>query len=188
MTLRRPAAIHVCALRHVDDVARQIGASHLVSAITADLQPATPASVSADRHLKLDMHDITEARPGAVEPCADHVVQLLDFVRRWDREAPLLIHCHAGISRSTAAAFITLCALNSDAPESAIAWAIRQSSDTAIPNRLFVSLADATLGREGRMLAALRGMGPNRVALECVPFSVAAHHPSAATGDRNQAA
>jgi predicted protein tyrosine phosphatase len=124
----------------------------------------------------LDMHDVTEALPGYLPPSAAHVAELIDFVQDWDRKAPLLIHCFAGISRSTAAAYIALCILNPRTPEEAIARALRRSSDTAIPNRRFVGLADELLGREGRMLSALGRMGKNRVAFECVPFSVASHH------------
>ena len=170
------ASIHVCALRHIPDVLRATGASHLVSAINADLAPATPAGLTVDRHLKLDMHDIIEPCDGACPPDHEHVGQLIEFVHSWDREAPLLIHCYAGLSRSTAAAFITLCALNPQAPEARIAQALRKASDTAVPNRRFVSLADRFLKRDGRMLAALESMGPNRLAVECVPFGVEGHH------------
>jgi len=112
---------------------------------------------------------------------------MIDFVHEWDRTAPMLIHCFAGISRSTAAAYIAMCALNPRTPEEAIARALRRSSDTAIPNRRFVALADDLLGREGRMVAALRSMGKNRAALECVPFSIASHH-FLHTGGRDRAA
>lgn len=172
MVLQRSAAIHVCALAHVPVVAEEIGASHLVSAINADLSPKTPVSIACDRHLKLDMHDIVEAQPGAAPPNAEHAARLVDFVQGWDKKAPLLIHCFAGLSRSTAAAFIALCALNPRVPEETIARALRRSSDTAVPNRLFVAQADALMRREGRMLAALSDMGRHKPAIECVPFSV----------------
>ena len=187
MTLNRSAPIHVCALAHIVDVVEATGASHLVSAINADLLPETPASIAVERHLKLDMHDIVEVLPGAWPPSAMHVEELIDFVHEWDRTAPMLIHCFAGISRSTAAAYIAMCALNPRTPEEAIARALRRSSDTAIPNRRFVALADDLLRREGRMVAALRSMGRNRAALECVPFSIASHH-ALQTGGRDRAA
>lgn len=171
-------AIHVCALRHVPEMATKTGALHLVSVIDAPLQPATPASISQERHLKLDMHDIIEARPDATPPSIEHVTQLIDFAHDWNRQGPLLIHCFAGLSRSTAAAYITLCTLNPATPEAVIARALRRSSDTAVPNRLFVTLADTALKREGRMVAALDKMGRNRAALECIPFKVSAHHAS----------
>ncbi len=176
MQVRPSASVHVCALRHIPEVIAQTGASHLISAINADLIPATPPGLNAEHHLKLDMHDIIEMQQGATAPAEEHVGQLIEFVRGWDRQAPLLIHCYAGLSRSTASAFITLCALNPGAPEKAIALALRRASDTAVPNRRFVGLADAFLKRDGRMVAALDCMGPNRIAHECVPFGVAGHH------------
>jgi predicted protein tyrosine phosphatase len=188
MTVQRSAAVYVCALAHVADVAEDIGASHLVSAINVDLLPPTPEAIAPDRHLKLDMHDITETQPAAKPPSREHVVQLLDFVHGWDRKAPLLVHCFAGISRSTAAAFITLCALNPRASEETIARVLRRSSDTAMPNRLFVAHADDLMRREGRMLAALNCMGRNKPALECVPFALASEHRPAQTGGRDRAA
>jgi len=181
MKVRYPATVHVCALRHIPEVLERTGARHLVSAINADLAPATPASLAPANHLKLDMHDIIEVREGSLAPAEEHVSELLDFVHRWDRQAPLLIHCYAGLSRSTAAAFITLCALNPELPEVVIAVALRRASDTAVPNRRFVTLADRMLDRQGRMLAALEAMSPHRPALECTPFGVHGLHAGAGT-------
>jgi predicted protein tyrosine phosphatase len=177
----RAASVHVCSLRHVPTVIERIGARRLVSAINAELLPDTPPAIAPEHHLKLDMHDINEAALGATAPATRHVADLLDFVRGWDQEAPLLIHCFAGLSRSTAAAFITLCALNPDTPEEIIARALRRSSDTAVPNRLFVTLADRALRRQGRMVGALACMGPNRMVIEGSPFAVDARH-----GDEDQ--
>jgi len=174
MTIQQLASIHVCALRHVPEMVERTGARHLVSAINADFLPVTPATISRDCHLKLNMHDIIEAQPSSTAPASDHVTELLDFVQSWDKQAPILIHCFAGLSRSTAAAFISLCALNPRTPEKTIARALRRSSDTARPNRLFVAHADRALRRDGRMVAALYSMGQNRTAYECIPFGIEA--------------
>ena len=188
MTIQKLASIHVCALRHVPEMVERTGARHLVSAINADFLPVTPATISRDRHLKLDMHDIIEAQPGSTAPATDHVIKLLDFVQSWDRQAPILIHCFAGLSRSTAAAFISLCALNPHTPETTIARALRRSSDTASPNRLFVAHADRALRRQGRMVAALNSMGQNRIAYECIPFGIEALHEATKIKTAPQAA
>lgn len=172
MTLRRPATVHVCGLRHVPEMAARTGARYLVSAIDAALQPPTPGSIPPHLHLKLDMHDIVEEQVGQTPPAAEHVRRLIEFVHDWDGRGPLLVHCFAGISRSTAAAFTTLCALNPETPEEHIALAIRRSSDTALPNRRFVTFADQALRREGRMIAAVAKMGQHRAAYECVPFQI----------------
>src|SRR5262245_19602182 len=102
------ALVHVCALRHVPAMMEQTGARHLISAIDGDLQPVTPKGLAAERHLRLDMHDVVEAAPGATLPASEHVLRLVEFVTGWDRLEPMLIHCFAGLSRSTATAFITL--------------------------------------------------------------------------------
>jgi predicted protein tyrosine phosphatase len=91
-------------------------------------------------------------------------------VRGWDRGSPLVVHCFAGISRSTAAAFVSVCALNPDREELAVARALRDASSTACPNLRIVALADAVLGRGGRMVAAIDAIGRGGYATEGVPF------------------
>jgi predicted protein tyrosine phosphatase len=93
-------------------------------------------------------------------------------VRGWDRGAPLVIHCYAGVSRSTASAFAAACALNPHREEIVIARQIRAASPIASPNRLIVSLADKALGREGRMLRALDAIGPAWMMVEGQPFRI----------------
>ena len=116
------------------------------------------------------MDDITEPMDGFVAPSDAHIAQVLDFVRGWDRSAPLVIHCWAGVSRSTASAFAAACALNPHRDEMEIARKIRAASPIASPNRLIVSLADKALGREGRMLRALDDIGPATMMVEGKPF------------------
>jgi predicted protein tyrosine phosphatase len=97
---------------------------------------------------------------------------VLGFVRGWDRHAPLVIHCYAGISRSTASAFAAVCMLNPHRDEVSIARQIRLVSPIAAPNRLIVALADKALGREGRMLHALDQMGPGSLTVVGRPFRI----------------
>ena len=94
-----------------------------------------------------------------------HVESLLDFLDRWEQARPLVIHCFAGVSRSTAAAFIALCALT-PRPESEIARELRRLSPSATPNPRLVALADALLSREGRMSRAIESIGRGRDCFE----------------------
>ena len=107
---------------------------------------------------------------GYTIPCDEHVTALITFVRGWERATPLVLHCYAGISRSTAGAFISACALNPDRDEATIAQAIRESSKTAAPNIMLVGHADRILGRKGRMMAAVEALGPGLPSLEGHPF------------------
>ena len=61
----------------------------------------------------------------------DQIADLLRFVKRWDRRTPLVVHCYMGISRSTASAYASVCALNPDRSETDIAQSLRQASPTA---------------------------------------------------------
>ncbi|HEX3709390.1 MAG TPA: protein tyrosine phosphatase, partial [Pseudolabrys sp.] len=98
--------------------------------------------------------------------------RLIDFVGGWDRAAPMVVHCFAGISRSTAGAYVAACALNPRRNERDIAWAIRRASPTAQPNARIVSIADMLLGRDGRMVEAIETLGPADPALEGHPFRI----------------
>jgi predicted protein tyrosine phosphatase len=169
----RPSSrIHVCPLSAVPLVVANCAASHLITCLKDHVLVETPAAISPVNHMRLHIDDIAEPMDGKVAPDADHVAQLLEFALAWDRQGPMVIHCWAGISRSTAAAFITLCALNPEAPEARIARMLREASPTAYPNRLMVRLGDAALGRSGRMLAAVEAIGRGEVASEAVPFSL----------------
>ena len=64
----------------------------------------TPESIPPERHLRINVHDIVEPAEGAIAPASDHISDMLAFARGWDRKDPFLVHCWAGISRSTAAA------------------------------------------------------------------------------------
>lgn len=162
--------IHVCSLNRLADTVAQTRASHVVTLINAGTPVARPPTVLADNHLFLGMHDIVEPMDGYAAPAEAQVDELLAFVRRWDRQAPLVIHCFAGVSRSTAAAYIAACALSPERGEAAIAAELRAGSPTATPNRRLVAFADARLGRQGRMLAAIDGIGRGTDCAEGVPF------------------
>ena len=164
--------IHVCSLAALPDTVKATGASHVLTVMAKVDQVVRPESVLEANHLKVSMDDITEQIDGFVAPCDSHIEQVLSFVRAWDRTAPLVVHCYAGISRSTASAFAAVCALNPHRDEVAIARQIRAASPIASPNRLIVSLADKALGRDGRMLRALDEMGPGSMTAEGRPFRI----------------
>jgi predicted protein tyrosine phosphatase len=136
--------------------AGEIGARHAVTLINGPMMAdiVTPTAIAAGDHLRLIMNDINRPAEGLIAPEAEHVERFLAFLDRWDRESPLLIHCHAGISRSPAAVFAALCSINPDASEHDLAQRLRAASPAAKPNRLIVRLADEVLGRNGRMIAA----------------------------------
>jgi predicted protein tyrosine phosphatase len=164
--------IHVCSLAALPETVRATGASHVLTVMANIDQVQRPASVLEANHLKVSMDDITQEMDGFLAPSQEHIERVLNFVRSWDRGAPLVVHCYAGISRSTASAFAAACMLNPHRNEIEIARQIRARSPIASPNRLIVTLADKALGRDGRMLRALDEMGPGSMTMEGRPFRV----------------
>lgn len=161
---------HVCSLARLHDTVAQTRASHVVTLINTGSLVQRPASIRSDRHLFVSVSDIVEPLEGHIVPAEEHVRMLLDFVRAWDRANPLVFHCWAGVSRSTAAAFISTCVLSPHRDEAEIADALRQASPTATPNAKFVALADDLLGRRGRMVAAIQAIGRGADCMEGTPF------------------
>ena len=171
-----PETILVSPLSLVQTTVTTARVSHLVTLINGETLIDTPVSIGQDRHLRLAMNDISEPRDGLVVPTEGHVAKLIEFATAWDQQAPLLIHCWAGISRSTAGAFVALCALNPRTDEHSLARALRRASPTAYPNRRIVALADNVLGRGGRMSAAVDHIGRGVLAEEGKVFSLPARH------------
>jgi predicted protein tyrosine phosphatase len=162
--------IHVCSLARLYETVGQTRARHVVTLLKQTDRVVWPAGLAPDNHLILGMDDIVAPIDGYVHPADEHILQLIDFARAWDRTAPMVVHCYAGISRSTAGAFVAACALNPARSELAIAQAIRSASASAMPNARIVALADRALDRNGRMIAAIETIGPGEMAYEGSPF------------------
>src|SRR5271165_3027066 len=158
--------LHVCSLALIDETVARTGARSLVTLLSPGTEVSRPATIAPERHLYLAISDIIAPNPGEVLPDREHLDDLLDFVRDWDRAEPMVIHCFAGVSRSTAAAFIAACALNPARDEFAVARALRAASPTATPNARLVALADHALERGGRMTAAIVEIGRGKECFE----------------------
>ena len=144
--------------------------SHVVTMLAPDTPHDAPRGIAMERHLRLYFHDIVQQMDGHVPPRAADAERLIAFLKDWDREKPMLIHCWAGISRSTAAAYTALCLFRPQADEEELAWELRDASPSATPNRLIVSFTDHILGRDGRMVKAIEKIGRGVDAYEGTPF------------------
>jgi predicted protein tyrosine phosphatase len=162
--------VQVCSLARLPRTVADINASHVLTLINAQTPVTRPASIPEDQHLYIAMSDIIEPLDGHIIPAEEHVRKLLTFVKTWSKTQPMVIHCYAGVSRSTAAAMITACVLNPDRDERDVADIIRERSPTATPNLRLVAVADQILGRQGRMVAAAEKIGRGEDCFEGVPF------------------
>lgn len=162
--------IYVCSMTKVAETVARARATRLVTLLNDGTPFERPVNIVAANHLFLSMNDIVREEEGLVAPATEHVETLLAFVREWDRAAPLVINCLAGVSRSTAAAYITAAALAPGRSEAELAQTLRRLSPSATPNARLVAHADAILGRNGRMVAAIDAIGRGADAFEGTPF------------------
>jgi predicted protein tyrosine phosphatase len=114
------------------------------------------------RRTTLRFHDVIDPGPGLTLPTEAHVAEILAFGDALAAEADaglerhLLVHCHMGISRSSAAMLSLMSQMHPHEPEDALFARLRQIRPQAWPNSLMVGYADDLLGREGRLMSALR--------------------------------
>ena len=150
--------IFVCPLSKLSEAVTIRKPARVVSILDpgSEFPKLGPAFVG--RHLCLEFHDIHLPTLDHVMPAASHIDRLLRFLNRWDPHETLLIHCRAGIGRSTAAAYIAACYHNPNTDEQTIAAALISASPTARPNKTLIRIADNAMSRKGRMLAAMENV------------------------------
>ncbi len=113
----------------------------------------------ADRHLLL--YVARESCAASLSRAArDRARDLVRFAKGWDGQGDILIHCNRGVARSTAAAFIILCAREPETAEAALMKRLRAAAPHADPCPLLIDYADEILGRDGRMADALDDTAP----------------------------
>ncbi len=151
--------IVVCPLSRVAEMVARHAPDRVVSVLDPGFAFPMLGVAYRGRHLHLRFHDIHLAADGQVLPTMSHARELVAFLDRWNSEAPLLVHCRAGIGRSTATAFIAACLHNPHADERNIARELRRASSLARPNETLVGVADQAMGRGGRMLRAIQDTG-----------------------------
>jgi predicted protein tyrosine phosphatase len=164
--------IVVCSLRAAPEQVVKTGAAKVISILSPNATFPEFETVRGDDHLQLSFNDITASTPGLVAPGSHDMQKLLVFLKTWNREAPLLIHCWAGVSRSTAVSYIATCLLKPARDEMELAQELRLASPSATPNPMLVALADEALGRQGRMRRAIQSIGRGADAFEGGPFQL----------------
>ena len=140
------------------NLVRRLEVQDLVSIISSELQPPTPREIHPARHHRCTVDDIVQTREGKTVPQAEHISELIEFLRSCEADTNLLIHCLAGVSRSTAVALIAHVIKTDDPSRSAMV--LRKAAPYAWPNRRIVSLADSILELNGKLNHALKQMGP----------------------------
>ena len=140
------------------------GVSHVLSILDPDWPvPEVFGQYGEHARLELRFHDVIDARrPDMIPPNEEHVAKLLAFGRELIAErsahANLLVHCHAGVSRSTAALALILTQSSPDASAVDVLAEVLRIRPKAWPNLLMLEIGDAQLGRGGALVAAAAGV------------------------------
>lgn len=137
-----------------------------VTHVLSILDPATPdpdfTGYPVHRRTVLRFHDIVDPAPGMIAPTAADIDAILAFGRSLEDGTPaeghLLVHCHMGISRSTAAMAMILAQAHPEEPEADLLSRIAAVRPQAWPNLLMIEFADARLSRGGRLREAAVGL------------------------------
>lgn len=163
--------IYVCPLAALASTASALSNYRLLTLMSPAHPDESWKRHARGAHLHLAFNDIIAPRDGLIAPDNAMMSKLIDFGRDASETMPLLIHCWAGISRSSAAAYILACVRN-EGHERAIAEDLRHRAPFATPNPLMVSLGDALLAREGRMTAAVAAIGRGAEACSGLPYRI----------------
>ena len=160
----------VCGLEELEDHTAS-GVTHVLSI----LDPGTPDPEPFgryDRHHRtiLRFHDIIEPMAGMILPQRRHVEEIVEFGEEIVEEAEegrpghLLIHCHMGISRSTAAMTMMLAAANPGEGGDALMDRLTSIRPQAWPNLLMTRFADEIMGRGGELAGAVTRLHARQIA------------------------
>ncbi|MCX7318415.1 MAG: tyrosine protein phosphatase [Hyphomicrobiales bacterium] len=168
--------IHVSSLSGLPQLASSLQRFDLLTLLSPSAEARDWSGIARERHVRLSFHDIVELTPDLIAPDADVMRAILDFGRGAFDDRPLLIHCWAGISRSSAAAYAIACDRN-PGREADIADELRRRSPYVTPNKLMVRLADEMLGRDGRMSAAIARIGRGAETAEGEPYQLPLRWP-----------
>jgi predicted protein tyrosine phosphatase len=157
-----PFRISVCGVEELAGHC-EAGVSHVLSILDPG-NPPPPAFGSFGEHVRLDLRfeDIIEAAPDRLPPEEEHVRAVLAFGQELIAEsaaddAHLLVHCYAGVSRSTASMALILTQARRDRPAAEALAEVARIRPQAWPNLRMLELGDAMLGLRGSLVEAAAG-------------------------------
>ncbi|WP_336232790.1 tyrosine phosphatase family protein [Thalassospira sp. CH_XMU1458] len=160
----KPIAISRLTICGIDELPthRSHGVTHVLSVLDPEREdPTIFANFDPHERTILRFHDVIEDKEGRPAPTKTDVEAILAYgetligSRADRRDGHLLVHCHMGVSRSTAAMITLMAQYEPDRDEDSIFTTIREMRPIAWPNSVMIAFADELLGREGRLTAAL---------------------------------
>ena len=158
--------IRVTCLPQAQSVAAEWRARLVVSLLDPDLPRSAHPKIPDCRHQIFLFHD--QERQDATGHFLEMLRPVLELVADHlaSGDPKLLIHCHAGVSRSTALAYGAISMLLGPGKEKESFESLLEITHKPWPNRRVVECIDDMLGRNGALLApldAMRAQFPRRI-------------------------
>ena len=140
----------ICSKSEVNKTVKNFGATHLITLLDPGDSVFRPPSIPGTNHLKLnffDEEDETKSNP----PKLWHGESILGFAKSL-HDARVVVHCHAGICRSTAAGLALWLQENGlDRLDEAKKW-LSEVRPNSFPNSLLGKHFDNILGLDGKLI------------------------------------
>lgn len=152
-------ALTVCGIEELPDQSgRKV--THVLSILDPH-HPGVDAFDAFPAHSRttLRFHDIIDPEPNKLMPQPEHVGDVIRFAEHLKADAAdghVLVHCHKGISRSTAAMLTLMAAASPEEEAESLFARLVAIRPQAWPSSLMVRFADEQLNRRGSLVAALR--------------------------------
>jgi predicted protein tyrosine phosphatase len=150
-----PFRVSICGIGELPEYGAG-GVTHVVSILDPGTsEPAAFETFPPHKRLELRFNDVIDPHPGYVLPHSRDIESLLEFGRELEAQSHVLIHCHAGQSRSTACAALLIAQARPDLAPDGIYAAIVHARPRAWPNLRILELGDGLLSRDGTLVAAV---------------------------------
>ncbi len=154
--------IIICGLADIQNCVDKYSPDKMLTIINKNFSPDTPQGMDENRHIKMLIDDISEPRDGFILPEKHHVQSLLNFTDDWNTSKPLLVHCHMGISRSTATSLGIAAKFDPENIEITIER-LKEIAPHASPNKIMTKYYDEILNLNNRLYSSLPFFNPEPI-------------------------
>jgi predicted protein tyrosine phosphatase len=153
---------YVCSRQHVAKTTSKVGATHVLSLLDPGVRPFLhPRTDRKNWRLFLFEDCINETETNA--PTKDTVENILAWGKGLPADAIVLVHCEAGVSRSTAAALALMVQERGREKIDECLDLLLERRPEACPNPLITKWADEILGCDGHLHAAAEEVASGKI-------------------------
>ena len=141
--------IHICSLEAVKEMDTSIY-DGIITIEDSNIENPFRVRSGENKQLILRFDDINQPIDDYVIPQMSHIKRALDFADKIE-DGSLLIHCRAGISRSSAIALAVIAKRLGSGKEEEAVNTLEHINPNCRPNKSIVEMTDELLERDGKL-------------------------------------